>query len=262
MKMRTGRSDFASDNLILNPFHPHFSLVKFPTHMKTLPVLLPVFLATSTVLSAQTPTIQVTVSDTIEVPASHISVIISFKNTEAEYSNHAPDFTASRAEVTGLLDQYHVAWKNASDQLGFLGGIGGLGKGADDIFADFNSAEQLEKVLPLVRLVKYVDAMETGCSVDKDALDLTRLYDKLFKKARAKADMMARLSGKKVGGVYQIGSPFDAFNPADAMESSMKGLGAYGDMMKAMFGNMFGEKRPDHKVPVTENLTVTYYLLD
>ncbi len=232
--------------------------------MKKLPVLLLTLLAGAVAVSAQTPTIQVTVSDTIEVPANHISVMISFKNTDANYSEPAPDFSASRAEVVRLLDQYQVAWKKASDQLGFLGAMGRMGGGqeSNDIIADFNSAAQYDKVLPLIRLVKYVDAMETGNSVDKDALDLTRLYDKLFKKARAKAEMMARLSGKKVGGVYQIGSPFDALNPADAMESSMNSLGAYGDMMKAMFGNMFGEKRPDHKVPVTEHLTVTYYLVD
>lgn len=234
--------------------------------MEKLPVLLLAFLAGSVAISAQTPTIQVTVSDTIEVPANHISVMISFKNTEGNYSDPAPDFSASRTEVVRVLEQNHVSWKKASDQLGVLGGMGRMAGGgdkeSDDIFADFNSVSQLDKVLPQVRLVKYVDAMETGSSVDKDALDLTRLYDKLFKKARAKAEMMARLSGKKVGGVYQIGSPFDAFNPADAMESSMNSLGAYGDMMKAMFGNIFGEKRPDHKVPVKENLTVTYYLVD
>lgn len=238
--------------------------------MRLLPLLLPVLLAGPIALSAQPATIQVSVSDTIEVPANHISVMISF-NEPAEDATFPspPDFSASRTEVIRLLDQHQVSWKKASDQLGFLGMMGrtgGSGQEMDEIIADFSSAVQLEKVLPLLRLVPSVEAVVTGTSVDKELLDLTRLYEKLFAKARAKADVMARISGKKVGGIFQIGSPFDAFSPGNVLDPMQNSGGAYADLMKTMFGNMFGnmfgEIRPDYQVPVSENLTVIYYLLD
>ncbi len=114
--------------------------------------------------------------------------------------------------------------------------------------------------MPKLKAIPYVNTMEMGNSVDKELLDMSRLYAKLLKKAQTKAEMLARLSGKKVGAVYQIGSPFDAFSPSTAMESMMGGGSAYGDMMKSMLGNMFSEKRADRKVTIKEQLTVTYLL--
>ncbi|MBK8193289.1 MAG: hypothetical protein IPK76_08785 [Lewinellaceae bacterium] len=69
------------------------------------------------------------------------------------------------------------------------------------------------------------------------------------------------LTGKNLGDVYQIGSAFDGFNPEKYMESLTGGGSPYSGLMK-MMGGMFGEKHQDHKVPVTESMTVTYYLLD
>ncbi len=218
----------------------------------------------SAALFAQVSTIQVSVSDTIEVPANHLTVMINFKDT-SDTSEQPVDLTASRKEVIQLLEANKIGWKNAAEDLGFLGvlshmGDNGAGGMDNAISADFSSAAQLDAWLPKINAIAYVKAIETGNSLDKSTLDMTRLYAKLLKKAQAKAETLARLSGKKVGSVYQIGSAFDAFNPSTAMESMMGGGGAYGQMMKSMLGNMFSEKRADRKVTVTEQLTVTYLL--
>lgn len=229
------------------------------------------------VLSAQVSTIQVSVSDTIEVAANHIAVSISFGNsdypvmpyneetetTDTDYIPPVVDYTADRALVIKLLDENKVSWKPAADQLGFLGALSKMGGGGDtlSISADFSSLEQMNKVMPGIKAVKSAKTVESGASVDKEKVDLTRLYDKLLKKARAKAETLARLSGKKVGAVYQIGSMFDSFNPEKYMESLSSGSSPYSGLMK-MMGGMFSEKRPDYKVPVSENMSVAYYLID
>lgn len=227
-------------------------------------LLLGVLFALPMTLSAQVSTIQVTVSDTMEVMANHISVMISFENpepTEDDYSTPSYDFTAKRAEVVKLLDGNKISWKNAADQLGMFGALGKMGNSELGITADFASLEQKNQVLPKIEAIEAVKATETGNSVDKDKVDLTRLYDKLLKKSRAKAETLARLSGKKVGAVYQIGSAFDAFNAEKYMEAMGSGSSPYAGLMK-MMGGMFGEKRADYKVPISENLSVTYYLMD
>lgn len=230
-------------------------------------LLLDLLFALPMTLFAQVSTIQVSVSDTIEVLANHISVMISFENpeptTEEDYANPAPpkDFSAQRAEVVKLLDQNKISWKNAADQLGLFGALGKMGGSEAGIFADFTSLEQKNQILPKIEVIKNVKATETGISVDEDKVDLTRLYDKLLKKAHAKAETLARLSGKKVGNVYQIGSAFDAFNAEKYMETMSGGGSPYAGLMK-MMGGMFGEKRADYKVPISENLSVTYYLID
>lgn len=230
-------------------------------------LLLGILFALPMTLFAQVSTIQVTVSDTIEVLANHISVMISFENpeptTEEDYSNPAPpkDFSAQRAEVVKLLDQNKISWKNAADQLGMFGALGRMGGSDLGLTADFTSLEQMNLVLPKIQAIEAVKTTETGTSVDKDKVDLTRLYEKLLKKSHAKAETLARLSGKKVGNVYQIGSAFDAFNAEKYMEAMSGGGSPYSGLMK-MMGGMFGEKRADYKVPVSENLSVTYYLID
>ena len=219
------------------------------------------FAATS--FAQQVSTIQVSVSDTISVPANHLSVIVTFKDTS--YAREEPiDLTPSHDAVVRLLDDNKVSWKKASEQMGFLGGLakmgGDNGKPDLDITADFTSAAQMDMLLPKINAVAYTTAIEAGASIDKNTVDMSPLYAKLLKKARAKAEMIAGLSGKKVGAVYQIGSAFDGFNPSEAMESMMGGDSPYGGLMKTILGSMFSEKRADHQVTVKEHLTVSYLL--
>ncbi len=217
----------------------------------------------STSSFAQVSTIQVSVSDTMEVPANHLTVVINFNDTSTTAEEPA-DFTPSRQAVIQLLETNKVTWAKASDKMGFLGAIsrmaGDAGKLDNDLSIDFTSAAQMDALLPKIKAIAYVNAVEMGTSIDKGSVDMTGLYAKLLKKAQAKADLLARLSGKKVGAVYQIGSAFDAFSPSSAMESMLGGGNAYGQLMNSMMGNMFGEKRADRKVTVTEQLTVTYLL--
>ncbi len=230
--------------------------------MKTFLLATCALFCSAAALFSQASTVQVTVTDTIEVPANHLSVMITFKDTS--YERETPiDLSASRDAVIRLLDANKISWKNAGDQMGFLGALAKMadnGKTETDLSADFSSAAQLDALLLQLKAIPYVTAVETGSSVDKDLLDLSRLYAKLFKKAQTKAEMLARLSGKKAGAVYQIGSPFDAFNPANAMDSMMGGGSPYGDLMKSMLGGMFSEKRADHKVTIKEQLTVSFLL--
>ena len=216
-------------------------------------------------LFAQFKTIQVSVSDSIEVEANHISVMVSFRDTVSDgYSEPHTDFTDEQAAVINLLDQNNIKWQRTADQLGLFGAIGKLnqmGGGDLGITVDFTSVAQMDRVLPRINAIAYVSSVESASTVDKDKVDLTRLYGKLLKKSREKAEKIAVLAGKKVGDVYQIGSAFDGFNPEKYMESLTGGGSPYSGLMK-MMGGMFGEKHEGHKVPVTENMTVTYYLLD
>ena len=240
------------------------------------------------VLSAQVSTIQVTVSDTIMVPATHITVAVSFKDTTAQSPislNYdladtpdadgdgipdapaaplAPDFSKSYRQVISLLKREGIQWKKPEEQMGFMGGLGGMMGNKDDTLSrgfvvDFSSKQQMDRVLPQIKAITFADTKEMGASVDKELVDRKRLYAKLLAKARLKADDIAGLSGKSVGDVYQIGSAFDNFSPDKYMESMMGGGGMFGGLFK-MMGSMFGDKSPDYKVPISDNLTVTYYL--
>lgn len=245
-------------------------------------------------------TIQVSVTDTIIVPADHISVMVSFKDTtkidfstpryhideeieepvEGEepgdtppppadpFANMKTDFTADRDGVIRLLDEHKVSWKNPEDQFGFLKGPmgGGMMPGMEQpknqgIMIDFSSKAQMDAVLPKIKENPFVTTMDMGAAVDKQLLDKTRLYEKLMKKSKAKADTIAKLAGKKVGGVYKIGSDFDGFTLDKYMDSLTGSGGMFGSIFK-MLGGMFTEKTPDYKVTVSETMTVTYYLLD
>lgn len=225
-------------------------------------------------LAAQGPpkTVLVTVSDTIEVPANHITVTISFQDTasvaEYDYPTREPktEFITERDEVIRILEKNKATWKKPSEQFPLLGGMGHANGNADnEMVADFSSVEQKNNAMVVINTIPFVRAVELGSSVDKAQLDLTPLYAKLMKKARAKAEMLAKLSGKRVGEVYQIGSPFEMFSPDKMMENMLgggdSGGGIFGSLMK-MFGGMFAEKRPDYKVPVKETMTVSFYLLD
>lgn len=245
-------------------------------------------------------TIQVSVTDTIIVPADHISVMVSFKDTtkidfstpryhideeieepeEGEepgdtppppsdpFANMKTDFTADREGVIRTLDENKVNWKNPEDQFGFLKGPmgGGMTPGAEPpknegIMIDFSSKAQMDQVLPKIKENPFVNTMDMGATVDKQLLDKTRLYEKLLKKSKGKADSIAKLAGKKVGGVYKIGSEFDGFTLDKYMDSLTGSGGMFGSIFK-MLGGMFTEKTPDYKVTVSETMTVTYYLLD
>lgn len=246
-------------------------------------------------------TIQVSVTDTIIVPADHISVMVSFKDTmkidfsaprfhideeieepaEGEepgetppppaldpFANMKTDFTADREGVIHILDEHKVHWKSPEDQFGFLKGPMGNGMmpGSEKpknegIMIDFSSKAQMDEILPRIKENPFVTTMDMGAAVDKQLLDKTRLYEKLMKKSKAKADTIAKLAGKKVGGVYKIGSDFDAFTLDKYMDSLTGSGGMFGSIFK-MLGGMFTEKTPDYKVTVSETMTVTYYLLD
>lgn len=247
-------------------------------------------------------TIQVSVTDTIVVPADHISVMISFKDTtqidfsspryhideeietpeEGEepsddtpppppppsnpFANLKTDFSADRESVIRILDEHKVSWKSPEDQFSFLKGpMGGMTPGAEapkneGIMADFSSKAQMDEVLAKIKQNPFVNTMDMGATVDKQLLDKTRLYEKLMKKSKEKADTIAKLAGKKVGGVYKIGSDFDAFTLDKYMESLTGSGGMFGSIFK-MLGGMFTEKTADYKVTVSETLTVTYFLL-
>lgn len=249
-------------------------------------------------LNAQQGTIQVSVTDTIIVPADHISVMVSFKDTtkidfstpryhideeipeDAEtendstpetpynpFANIKSDFTADREAVIRILDEHKVSWKNPADQFSFLKGpMAGMNPGGaaaknEEIMIDFSNKTQMEEVMAKIKENPFVNTMEMGASVDKQLLDKTRLYEKLLKKSKVKAESIAKLAGKKVGGVHKIGSEFDGFTLDKYMESLTSAGGMFGSIFK-MLGGMFNEKTPDYKVTVSETMTVTYYLLD
>lgn len=244
-------------------------------------------------------TIQVSVTDTIIVPADHISVMVSFKDTmkidfstpryhideeieepaEGEepgepppppsdpFANMKTDFTTDREGVIRILDEHKVHWKSPEDQFGFLKGpMGGMTPSPETpknegIMIDFSSKAQMDEILPKIKENPFVSTMDMGATVDKQLLDKTRLYEKLMKKSKAKAETIAKLAGKKVGGVYKIGSDFDGFTLDKYMDSLTGSGGMFGSIFK-MLGGMFTEKTPDYKVTVSETMTVTYYLLD
>jgi len=256
-------------------------------------------LAGLTNLHAQLGTIQVSVTDTIIVPADQITVMVSFKDTtkidfsaprydideeieepaEGEepsdtpaepynpFANLKTDFTADREAVIRILDEHKVSWKNPADQFSFLKGpMAGMNPGGaapknEEIMIDFSTKSQMDEVMTKIKENPFVNTMEMGASVDKQLLDKTRLYEKLLKKSKIKAESIAKLAGKKVGGVHKIGSEFDGFTLDKYMDSLTGAGGMFGGIFK-MLGGMFNEKTPDYKVTVSETMTVTYYLLD
>ncbi len=217
----------------------------------------------NTVFAQQsTKSIQVTVSDTIEVLAHHISVLIEFKDTTGgeDYSaERQSDFTGQYAEVTKMLNKYGVPWKTAGESMGGMFGQMMGGKQPLNIIADFTSLEQFDGTLDMLHRIKYVQTAELNNTVDDGKVDKTRLYDKLLKQARKKADMLAKLAGKKTGDIQQIIEP--AGTTAAGSSDPAAGLGAFYSQMLGASG-MTGQKRPDHKVSVPGSISITYYLVD
>lgn len=56
--------------------------------------------------------------------------MISFKAT-SDTSEEPIDFTASHQKVTDLLDANKVTWKDAAEDMGFLGVISQMGRNED-----------------------------------------------------------------------------------------------------------------------------------
>lgn len=262
-------------------------------------IIIALLLIGAFVLPAQNPsTIQVSVSDTIQVPATHISVMVSFKDTtkfdfshplqpkvdeeitepddtaaEEENQNPSPfpkfktDFSADREAVIRILDERGVTWKSPAEQMGLFNGPfgqgGGMGLGGEKknegLVIDFLSKAQMDLVLPKIKENPFVATMDMGASVDKQLVDKTRLYDKLLKQSRKKAESIAALAGKRVGDVYQIGSAFDGLSMDKYMDSLTSSGGIFGGIFK-MLGGMFSEKNPEYNVTISENMTVTYLL--
>lgn len=249
--------------------------------MKSLYPLLASLLLAATSAFSQSSTIQVTVNDTIMVPANRISVTVSFKDTvsadpyaryieqdqepKEDEPKQGPNLKGASDKVIAILKANKIPWKTTAEQLGgLLGGLANLGpkKESDSpqsISIDFTSKAQMDKVLPQIKAVTFAEATEAGVSVDKELVDKKVLYQKLLQKARAKATEIAGLAGKKVGDIVQIGNAFESFSPEKQLESMMGGGGMFGNLFK-MFGGMFNEKSADYKVAVTESMTVTFFM--
>jgi|GEM_PF-1732056 len=246
-----------------------------------------------TALLGQMGTIQVTVSDTIMVPANHLTFAVTYKDTttvptykydvdvdqdRSETDNATedkplakaePDFAGSFEQLKALLKKNNISWKKSSDQMGgllggLMGGLAALGRAdtlatARNITFDFNSKAQMNEILPKIKAIVFIETLEMGNSVDKELVNKKGLYEKLLKKARLKADDIAGLAGKRVGDIYQIGSAFDALSPEKQMENMMGDGGMFGSLFK-MMGSMFSEKNGDYKVKVSESMTVTFMM--
>ncbi len=245
-------------------------------------------------LFGQMSTIQVTVSDTIMVPADHITIAVTFKDTatippymyevegdrEASEAENAtatdappivvgPDFAGSFEQVKAILKKNNISWKKTADQMGglmggLMGGMAALGKqdtaaSARNITFDFKSKAQMDEVLPKIKAITFAETLEMGMSVDKESVNRKGLYEKLFKKSRVKAGEIASLAGKRIGDIHQIGNAFDGLSPEKQMESMMGDGGMFGGLFK-MMGNMFSEKNTDYKVKVSESMTVTFLM--
>jgi hypothetical protein len=243
-------------------------------------------------LFAQSNTIMVTVNDTIMVPANRITIAISFKDTaktllyeqygsdmepatepnenpdqdNTQLKPGEPDLNGAFEKVKAILTQNGISWRKTMEQMGGLfGGLANLGQkdtaeASRNITIDFNSKAQLDAVLPKIKAVTFAETLEMGASVDEGTVSKKVLYEKLLKKARAKATEIATLAGKRVGDIHQIGNPYEAMSPEKYMESMTGGGGLFGNMFK-MMGNMFSEKNPDYKVAVKESMTVTFFLM-
>jgi hypothetical protein len=239
----------------------------------------------------QLSTILVTVTDTIKVPATHIEVMVNYRDTSTAnpydvqvyedreptdegYNNAevqaAPDFEAAHKELLAILSTNNVIYKPTIDPSTGLMGMGAMGGGAATanvdtleqkrkITLDFKSKAQFDLVMPLLKKITYLETVEMGASVDKNTVDKKALYAKLHKQARAKATEIANLAGKQVGEVHQIGNANEMMSPEKQMESLFGGGGMMGGLMK-MMGGMFTEKDPEYLVTITESMTVTFLM--
>ncbi len=246
----------------------------------------------STNLFAQGNTIMVTVSDTIMVPANRITIAISFKDTaktnpyeqygsdmepstepdenpdqdNTQLKPGEPDLDGAFEKVKAILTQNGISWRKTTEQMGGLfGGLAELGQkdtaaAKRNITIEFNSKAQLDQVLPKIKAITFAETLEMGASVDEGSINKKALYEKLLKKARAKATEITSLAGKRVGDIHQIGNPYETMSPEKYLESMMGGGGLFGSMFK-MMGNMFSEKSTDYKVSVKESMTVTFFML-
>ena len=269
----------------------------FYNNMSKITSLTAAFLLICSAVFAQAGTIQVTVSDTILVPANRISVAVSFKDTAApkltfsfdtqsdrepsDEDNQSddtndvqepkepakPDFLSAYKQATQILKKEGIQWKKPTEQFPFLGGMGAAAMGLEQgdtlskgFMIEFSSKQQMDRVLPRLKAITFVNATEMSIAADKELVDKKRLYAKLLVKARAKADEIAGLAGKRTGDIHQIGSAFEMFSPEKYMESLTGAGGMFGGIFK-MLGGMFNEKTPDYKVSVSESMTVTFYLV-
>lgn len=221
-------------------------------------------------LFAQGKTITVTVQDTILVVANHIKIQVEFKDTATTSYDAEPRtvFEDERREIIRILDQNKIAWKDETEALPFLGSRAaqypGMPQKTKGIVVDFSTPEQANKVKPLLESIPFVRTTDMGASVDKNDLNKTRLYEKLFKRARAKAEVQAKIVGKRVGDVYAIGSEFEQMSPERYMDSLFGGggMGGFFGQIMGMLSGMFNEKNTDYKVSVGESMSVTFTLLD
>jgi hypothetical protein len=238
----------------------------------------------------QLSTILVTVTDTIKVPATHIEVMVNYRDTstinpydvqvyedreptdEGNFNTEAPkppDFEVPHKELLAILKANNVAYKKSIDPSAGLMGMGSMGVGAKKtidtaeqnrkITLDFKSKAQFDLVMPLIKNITYLETVEMGASVDKAQVDKKALYAKLHKQARLKANEIAGLAGKTVGEVHQIGNAYEMMSPEKQMENMFGGGGIMGGLMK-MMGGMFSEKDSDYMVTITESLTVTFLM--
>jgi uncharacterized protein YggE len=228
------------------------------------PMLLCALVVGTGVLAAQAPvprTITVTVADTIEVTANHLTVNLSFADTTDGFATEPRGvFVDEHGEVMRILKQHQVTWKNIP-KMGFSRVPDNAPSepefGTAAMLLDFTTPEQLALVLTKLRAVPYVQLVQAGRTVDRDLVDLSRLYQKLYRRARARAEQQARAAGKRLGDVHSIGSDFDmsVFEPVLDMPFGASEL-------PELFGSSVGEVRDDYQVPVRDRLTVTFYLLD
>lgn len=216
--------------------------------------------------------IEVKVNDTMTVAPDIIKFMISIENSDVfDYETESGDEdndvrnvrkTSNKQQLTKnqiemILNKHNFPYKyNKESEKNGMGSAKGLDMFGNSFEVTLNSMNQLEKLEQELEKVDDIETMIMSTSVSNKHQYELQLLDKLMKKAREEAGVIAKSMNVTVDAPLNVSNSTwdDLYSGMFNNPNSMGGLGS----IFSMFGNMFKSGSQKAEVVISKSIVVRF----